>query len=185
MDKCAVDDCRSPRHCRGYCSRHYRRFMRNGSPTAGRGFAGEQIAYLKGLVGTQVTECIAWPYGKHWNGYGRVKDGKISRGAHRVVCRLAHGIPPSGKHHAAHKCHNRACVNPNHLRWATPRENVMDSVAAGRRALGEKCHRARLSEKQVIEIRETDLPSAALARAYGVHRTTIHRIKTNKYWSHI
>jgi hypothetical protein len=48
----------------------------------------------------------------------------------RLVCEEAHGPPPTPKHHAAHNrlggCVGAPCIAPNHLRWASPRENQMD-----------------------------------------------------------
>jgi hypothetical protein len=48
----------------------------------------------------------------------------------RIVCGEAHGPPPTPKHHAAHDtpngCIGGLCVNGEHLRWATARENQQD-----------------------------------------------------------
>lgn len=30
---CGVDGCRQPAHCRGWCSKHYQRWLRHGDPT--------------------------------------------------------------------------------------------------------------------------------------------------------
>jgi hypothetical protein len=38
----------------------------------------------------------------------------------------------------AHRCHNRACVNPAHLHLATAAENTAESMEAGRLARGER-----------------------------------------------
>lgn len=52
---------------------------------------------------------------------------------------------------------------------------------------GVKHHNSKLSEAQVIEIRENPdvLSGAALARKYGVSETTINDIRRGKTWKHL
>ena len=42
---------------------------------------------------------------------------------HRLICWLFHGPPPSMLMVASHLCHNRLCVNPLHIMWATLLQN--------------------------------------------------------------
>jgi len=71
----------------------------------------------------------------NFTGYGWYRlDGKAIN-PHRLICRVAHGEPPE-KHMALHSCDNRKCVNPEHLRWGTARENLQDAVDRGRLDLG-------------------------------------------------
>lgn len=87
---------------------------------------GEQYAFLKSIVDHDGQDCIPWPYGGTWNGYGHLGlNGKLQK-AHRVMCKLAHGEPARKGLVAAHSCKDRSCVNRNHLSWKTPRENLMD-----------------------------------------------------------
>ena len=48
----------------------------------------------------------------------------------RVVCEELNGPPPTSKHEAAHNtpngCVGGLCVNGDHLRWATRKENAAD-----------------------------------------------------------
>lgn len=183
---CAVPGCDSKFHCKGFCKKHYLRNLRYGSPTGGRRFDGEVIAFLKALVGTTELECILWPYGLQKNGYGSaIRYGSVSNGPHRIMCILAHGDPPNQQYQAAHACHNSACVNPNHLRWATPLENTQDRVLANRCAKGERQHLARITASQVLEIRNCSGRTLELARRFGVHRTTIQRARKKSTWGHI
>jgi len=87
---------------------------------------GEQYLWLQSLVGHKGEECIPWPHGGNWNGYGHLGiNGKVYK-AHRIMCELAHGNPPIKGLVAAHSCKDRSCVNPDHLSWKTPRQNLMD-----------------------------------------------------------
>lgn len=82
--------------------------------------------------------CMPWtltrvkkaPYMYVSRGYLRVKLGDGSEPskpcmeyAHRLVCFLFNGAPPEGKKEVSHWCHNKECLNPGHLLWATHEEN--------------------------------------------------------------
>lgn len=92
---------------------------------------GEVQEWMAAHVDHHGDDCLLWPFSGNWNGYGHLGvNGKVCK-AHRVMCTLAHGEPPTPKHVAAHSCHNPPCVNPDHLSWKTPRENLLDRRADG------------------------------------------------------
>lgn len=84
--------------------------------------------------------CWIWTAGKV-NGYGSFRLGKRKVRAHRVAWVMWSGQPePEPGLHLDHACHDpqvcfgpgcphRACVNPAHLRVATPKENTANSNA--------------------------------------------------------
>jgi hypothetical protein len=78
--------------------------------------------------------CMVWKGGLDVDGYGRVRWGaKGGNGkVHRYVCELAIGKSVEG-HVVRHTCHNRACINPDHLILGTPEGNIRDMDEAGRR----------------------------------------------------
>src|SRR5260370_1343144 len=55
-------------------------------------------------------EWLAWKR----EGYGLLKVGKSSEGAHRIIYRAAFGDIPRDLE-VDHLCRNHSCVNPNHL----------------------------------------------------------------------
>lgn len=126
---CTIDDCDKPVNCKGLCQMHYTRRHRHGDPlftkTAPEG-AG--LDFLHSLVKHSGEECVAWPYSRNPQGYGQTYYRAEVMGAHRVMCMLEYGGPPSDKHQAAHSCGkgHLGCVNPRHLRWATAQENIKD-----------------------------------------------------------
>ena len=85
--------------------------------------------------------------------------------------------------------------NVSNLEWATYSENLSHAYSTGLRtsvsskAVGEKNYRRKLKSVQVIEIKrllaEGNLTYKEIAKKYGVSRSTIGSINSNRYWSHI
>jgi hypothetical protein len=94
-----------------------------------------------------VSECIEWP-GGHWStGYPyrcataaeRAAGAKRLIAVHREVWEQANGPIPPGQL-ILHACDNRGCINLEHLRCGSPRENSQDMAAKGRASNQAKTH---------------------------------------------
>lgn len=130
-EKCLIDDCDRLEDRRGFCNKHYRRYLKYGdaeySPYE-RAPKGAPQKFIEEALSQDTSDCIIWPYGKDSDGYGWfTPDGGKQTAVHRHVCEKEHGDPLPGDH-AAHSCATPACVNKKHLRWATHHENMQDKV---------------------------------------------------------
>jgi len=88
--------------------------------------------------------CWTWTGSADGSNYGVVRAGGVQGKAYRLSFAIFNGPIPAG-FHIDHECHNEAlargdciggkscphrrCVNPRHLRIATPRENVLRSAS--------------------------------------------------------
>lgn len=90
------------------------------------------------------TGCWLWLGHLATGGYGstpRMRDGRwVSARAHRVVYEEVRGPIPDGLE-LDHLCHQRCCVNPDHLEPVTHQENVRRATVYRR---GATCKRGHL-----------------------------------------
>ena len=134
-----------------------------------------------------ITGCHNWIGSKVW-GYGKFWDNKQYR-AHRWIYEYLNGPIPEGLV-VRHMCHNRSCVNPEHLELGTHQDNMDDMIKAGRVARGEKnASNTELTKEVVILIKKFLKRhngygvSAFLGRWFNIKRRTICDIKLGKTWS--
>ncbi len=138
--------------------------------------------------------CWLWSDAGDKNGYGRIQIGKGNTlKAHRISHLLFNGPVPNDLL-IIHNCDTPPCVNPKHLRLGTIADNNKDMMSRGRYVCGGKPHpgekngRAKLTEKDVNQIRFDYLMSkkmTVMAQKYGVHVSVIDRICHNRSWKHL
>lgn len=129
---CSFDGCDKPTHAQGYCGQHYRRVNRHGDVKAASKIIGDDTARFRSKINKagpvpahapKLGRCWSWEGTKDPGGYGSFPMAGKTVGAHRISFELANGTIPEGTE-IDHRCHNRACVNPSHLRIATTKQNV-------------------------------------------------------------
>ena len=142
--------------------------------------------------------CWLWTGARNKAGYGLArKDGRWHR-AHRVVYELVIGPIPIGMN-LMHTCDNPPCVNPDHLRPGTQRENLEDMTRKGRRVSGERHvwfgqdqkgernRAAKLTEEEVAHIKGMALAGHyqdEIASRFGITRENVSYI-VRKTWQHV
>lgn len=89
----------------------------------------------------------------------------------------------------AHLCGNSMCVNPNHLVMSTIRDNIKHRLAHNGKYRTSSISRDKLTEKQVVEIRELyatgNFTQQELAEEYGVSRRNVSDIIRFKSWEDV
>jgi hypothetical protein len=182
---CSLDGCEKKHVAKGYCWKHYERNRKYGDPLASKTAGdGEPKDFLHRCKIANVDTCIIWPFGRQKDGYGALRfRGKMVL-AHRASLIIAKGLPPKDKPFACHSplvCHNRLCVNPNHLRWASQEENEADKKIDGT-AL------AKISEADAVAIKGMILEgmtNVSIAKQFDVSSTTISKIRRGKIWGDV
>ena len=122
--------------------------------------------------------------GQRYGSFG-ISDGKpVNYRAHRFAWMLYNGRIPEGMV-IMHSCDVPLCVNPAHLKLGTQAENVADRDSKGRTAKGEKQGASKLTETQARFIKRSSKPTQVLANRFGIHYTTVMKIKQGINWAHV
>lgn len=122
MATCKVEDCGKQSVAQRVCVNHYAVLRRRGVLQPLRRPTAEDRFWAK--VNKTAT-CWNWTGSSVQNGYGKFYLGGVRREvlSHRLSIEWANGPIPEGMD-VDHKCHNRACVNPDHLRLTTRKQNM-------------------------------------------------------------
>jgi hypothetical protein len=141
---------------------------------------GKAYKWILAHVGYSGNDCLTWPFARDKHGRGMLGYNGIHDWAHRVMCRLAKGEPPTPKHTAAHSCGkgHEGCINPRHLDWKTQAENLEDCRAHGTLVRHRGGNKRRLSPEQIQAIKDArgTATQGTLAARYSVSEGTISDI---------
>lgn len=188
---CTVEGCDRFVNGHGFCVTHYDRWRKYGDPLKGRQLhAPPEERFWRFVTKGADDEC--WLFRARGNArYGRFQlQGRGGKhvGAHRFSYEMHHGPIPDGMV-VMHKCDTPLCVNPGHLTVGTPKQNTRDMICKNRHARvapkGEASPWAVLTEDDVREIRASSEKNAALAKRYGIGKTTLRAVRSRKTWRHI
>jgi hypothetical protein len=113
------------------------------------------------------------------------RSGRIHIGVHILVAYAFIGPRPSPSMQVRHKDGNPSNNKLSNLEYGTASDNALDKRLHGTDNRGEKHPFAKLTEKDVSEIRDLlsqGIKQRTIAGLYNVSQQTISVIKNNKNW---
>jgi hypothetical protein len=147
---CIVLGCDGKHRALGYCEKHYQRFRTYGDPL----FVPPPLPGAEERFWAKVDKdcggsCWLWTAAQDYHGYGSFLVNGRRGGAHRFAFELFNG-PISAGMTIHHKCHNRLCVNPEHLEALTRSEHQSHHLEARRQIIKEA---SRLRAQNLLLLR--------------------------------
>lgn len=130
--------------------------------------------------------CREWQGPLNAAGYGQLAERWILsafgiKGAHRLMVHLVHGFEfTDRRQHVMHSCHNRRCVNPEHLSVGTPAQNMRDACLEG--SFDKKLTPAKV--EMIRAARHAGINGYAIAAHYQVQPTMIYKVANYRAWMH-
>lgn len=128
-------------------------------------------------------DCWEWTAARDKDGYGFFsKEGKQLK-AHRAAWEFERGAIPDGIQ-VLHKCDNPKCVRVDHLFLGTNIDNVKDRTQKRRQPEGEKHSDAKVTLKQVQEMRRIGKIGTykTIANKYGISIAQTAKILNRQSW---
>lgn len=129
--------------------------------------------------------CWEWTGPLTKGGYGQFIFKGVWKKAHRWAYEIFKGIIPCGMC-VLHLCDNPCCVNPDHLRLGTQRDNVQDCVSKNRHARHERMSNAKINMEIASKIRELYRPHIfgikRLAKHFGISLNIVRRVLGGIAW---
>lgn len=132
---CSIDDCGRAPKARGWCAKHYQRWLRHGDAAGGNRecYMSPDEAFEARVTPAPEGGCLLWTGAPNRDGYGRIRAAGKSMLVHRWAWEQANGPIPEGAL-IDHACYTPACVNIEHLRLATHTLNMRNRPGATRRS---------------------------------------------------
>lgn len=126
-------------------------------------------------------------------GYLDVTLFKDTKPHKRLISRLVafafSGPPPSPLYEAAHDDGVKTNNHSDNIIWKTSAENIADKKRHGTYLCGQQCHKAKITEGDVAEIRSLYQPGSVtlleLGQRYGLGISAIHAIVKRISWRHV
>lgn len=136
---------------------------------------GAAFAFLQEHLNDPDGECLIWPFTRDpRTGRGQMGHNGERHWAHRLMCELVNGPPPTPQHQASHICGlgHEGCVHPQHLAWKTNSENQLDRREHG--TVLESWTR-KFTPELIAELRSLrdDMTQMQLAERFGCSLGTV------------
>jgi hypothetical protein len=144
------------------------------------------ISLVEAMCRKNDAGCWIWRGHTNERGYASWKPANHSmESVYRAIANAAHGPKPPGML-TRHLCHEKLCVNPEHLRYGTHHENMLDMQANGsiRSLFGPRevddCRRLYRSGATLISLQEK-YDCSAQAMCHVLFSRTGKHGRTSRY----
>ena len=127
--------------------------------------------------------CWIWVGGISSRGYGGFWLNPKTVRSHRFAYEAFVEEIPKDKI-ILHKCDNKLCCNPDHLKIGTHDDNMLDMVHKNRQATWKK-KALKLTPQDVKFIRNDPRSANRLSKILGVNRRTVDRVRNGQFWASI
>lgn len=189
--KCLVAECERNSTTAGYCQKHYVRNKKYGNPHTvlrkhGEGKTFAERFWSRVDKTTNSNGCWEWQGTIEKTGYGHVEYKGKTWKTHRMAWLLTYEKVPVNC--ILHACDNRKCVNPNHLREGTHKENSQDMVKRKRSLFGEKQNSAKITDEIVKSVRQmlaNGKTQKEVTEILNLSFNIVHGIKSGRTWKHV
>lgn len=184
-DLCSIIGCAEISKARSMCSKHYARWRRSVSgPISKSTSKAQSQLYIEGVaLRWESDDCLRWPFRINKEKYAIAYVRRKSKYAHKIICEIKNGPPPTASSQAWHICGNKegGCVNPKHIKWVELRHSVKYRRKSHVRS-GEDHHNSKLSNVDDLDIyrNKNKTPASGLAKKYGVSLSAIYMIWTRR-----
>lgn len=184
MNKCSVETCEYKQLARGYCSTHYKRFMKYGDANIKQERENKLDYDVKP---NGCFECTS--HRVNSQGYFFIGRKGKKKQMHRFIYEEMFGEIPENMV-VRHKCDNQRCINPEHLEIGTIADNNRDRDERGRSrpSRGSKNGFAKLKESEVSVIKELFRKGKSvneLTTMFNIGPSTLYYIKRGERWKHV
>ncbi len=102
---------------------------------------------------------------------------------HTMVAFAFIGPRPDGMH-INHKNGIKTDASVSNLEYATPSSNIQHGYDTGLIPRGENHYSSKVTEAEVVEIRNSDEPGPVVATKYGIKASNVHEIRLGHTWKH-
>lgn len=108
-----------------------------------------------------------------------------TRKIHRLVCRAFHGPAPADKRQVMHLDNDPANNRAGNLAWGSAQDDADHKKRCDRQAKGAAHGQSKLTEQQVLRIRERrggGEPLASIARDFNIGIPQVSQVARGKRW---
>ena len=126
---CNFDRCDREQLAKGWCSAHYQQHRSGKELKPVRVRQPLEQRFWSKVDKDATDGCWPWTASTSTDGYGQISvDGRLAT-VHRLSWEWVNGAIPDDMF-LDHRCHNRRCVNPEHLRLTTNSQNLQHQTHA-------------------------------------------------------